>query len=257
MGWGRVAVPGVGSLPGFWARTLMGSTDVWLGALDLLRLRVAAELPSRPRPPNPSPKPRTQAAGVTLSCISFPSIIPTSPNGKSNSLKPSPHRAASLLPPGGPPAPPVPRMIVCPDVVYAGDSGQRPETKRYGRGVRERKGKMCQGNEGRQKRREREGPTDTEPEEWGGRWRDESETKREYRQIHRLKDGERERGWEEGVQGGPSRVQGQPCLFPGDLRFPSIQARSRASKGEVTYLPGSLSPRKLSSRPRCPLFGPS
>lgn len=50
-GWGRVEVPGVGSSPGFWARTLMGSTDVWLRALGLLWLPVAAAS----SPPTPSP----------------------------------------------------------------------------------------------------------------------------------------------------------------------------------------------------------
>lgn len=45
---GQNEVPGVGSLPGVWARTLMASTDVWLGALDLLLFCVAASASPTP-----------------------------------------------------------------------------------------------------------------------------------------------------------------------------------------------------------------
>lgn len=136
---GQAEVPGVGSLPRFWARTLMGSTDVWLGALDLLRLCVAASgSPLCPPAHFPSQGHRL-LGGLFFFSPLHGQCCPLPPNmGTTAALSPLPIELplSSLL--GGPPAPPVPWMIDCPDVVCAEDTGQRPETKRYVKGVRER-----------------------------------------------------------------------------------------------------------------------
>lgn len=62
-GWqGKTEVPGVGSLPEVWARTLIASTDVWLGALDLPLACVEASVSPSPSL-NPLAKSEGQASG--------------------------------------------------------------------------------------------------------------------------------------------------------------------------------------------------
>lgn len=107
----------------------MGSTDVWLRALDLLRLLVAASAPT------PTPPAHLPARGIDSWGGSFCSLLPQ--RGPPHLPKHGNEAARSPVPldlplcslPGGPPAPPVPRMIDCPDVVCAGDMGKRPETQ--------------------------------------------------------------------------------------------------------------------------------
>ena len=117
------------------------------------------QAPRAPPHPSPSPQPGAQAPRLAPSCISFLCVVrvaPTSPkHGACSSLTPPLHRAACLPPPWWPPAPPVPRMMACPDVVYAGDTGQRPETQRRRGRKSQRKEKM---GRGRGKRRKMEEP---------------------------------------------------------------------------------------------------
>lgn len=132
-------------------------------------------------PPQPCPQPISQARGPGSWDGSFwylfhcmVRIVPTSPNCSSWSPLPVELPLRSLL--GGPPAPPVPRMIDCPDVVCTGDMGQRPETQRPRDTEREReswrktgkeKDGECEGNGGREKR---QGDKDQQIQTKRGRW---------------------------------------------------------------------------------------
>lgn len=133
------------------------------------------QAPHVPPPPSSSPQPRALAPGLAPSCISFLCMVrvaPASPkHGAFSSLTPPLRRAACLLPPWWPPSPPVPRMMACPDVVYAGDTGQRPETQRLRGRKSWRKEKTGRGRGKRRKTEEpgRERPTESERQHVKGR----------------------------------------------------------------------------------------
>lgn len=152
-----------GACPGFGQRTLMGSTDVWLQALDLLRLCVAAS----GSPPAPAPQPISQARGTSSWGGPFLYLLPLRgqrcphlpKHGNPSGLQSPPHRAASLFPPSWPPCTScaqddrLPRCCLC---WRHGTEARDPETKRHGKGGREGERKSwveCEGNGGRQKSR--------------------------------------------------------------------------------------------------------
>lgn len=183
-----------GELAGFWARTLMGSTDGWLGALDSLWLPVAAA-----RSPPPSSPAVPQARDTGLGVLSG---VPASSGGKRPHLPVRRLQPFEACSPRGAPLPPhPPAPCACraqddrlPRCCLCWRRGPRPETQRprdtdrqqEGEGPGKKKGDSVSGVEEDRKDRETEEQQiqrrrgrDTVRERRGGGWRVERDLERD------------------------------------------------------------------------------